>query len=214
MQLCTLWASSQNGQCISLYCRINALVHSTSTTVRRTKRLDIQFCSQFTQVKWISMWFSHTKAKAVILWKGMCTGNDHIVVSSSKVLFFIYMCMCAMSLKMSCKCLALCCCSLLSSVLSSIRLREIPVLEREDTALDKVLDLRVRHTNIFYQNLQNVHGCNMLCFVCLSYWVALYCALWPYFTLKTLKVYSQQAALWSCNDHCKENQTVRERNFD
>ncbi|KAA8586756.1 hypothetical protein FQN60_000592 [Etheostoma spectabile] len=37
---------------------------------------------------------------------------------------------------------------LLSSVLSSIRLREIPVLEREDTALDKVLDLKVWLTSM------------------------------------------------------------------
>lgn len=38
--------------------------------------------------------------------------------------------------------LALCCCSLLSSVLSSIRLREMPVLDRDDAALDNVLDLQ------------------------------------------------------------------------
>lgn len=49
------------------------------------------------------------------------------------------------NLKVNCRCLALCCCSRLSSVLSSMRLREMPALERDDTVLDKVLDLVVRH---------------------------------------------------------------------
>lgn len=44
-------------------------------------------------------------------------------------------------------CLALCCWSLLSSVFSSIRLREMPVLDRDETVLDNVLDLKRLHTH-------------------------------------------------------------------
>lgn len=59
-----------------------------------------------------------------------------------------------MVLKVDSECPALCCCSRLSSVLSSIRLREIPALERDETALDKVLDLGTRtHKHIIPQSI-------------------------------------------------------------
>lgn len=89
-----------------------------------------------------------------------CTGWSQQTQTTVMLLQHQQSCVCVFDLRVRVRvylCLALCCCSLLSSALSSIQLREIPVLEREDTALDKVLDLRGIHTHIHTHIRISVH---------------------------------------------------------
>lgn len=108
--------AAKHRQCVSLYCRTNAPGHSTSPTDLWTIASEC---------------FSPTKAETISLWTSTMTSWFHWRQYG----------WCSIGCVTRCLWLTLCCCSLLSSVLSSTRLREIPVLEREDTALDKLLDL-------------------------------------------------------------------------
>lgn len=74
--------AARNRQCISLYCRINALFHSTSTTSAEDKKtLTHSSVHGPHELKRFQCAFLTLKQKQLCCEKGLCGGSDHFVFS-------------------------------------------------------------------------------------------------------------------------------------